>query len=461
MLGALKGLIRGAIPLSLYLGTIATCLATIFKRAEWGVFLLVAMIPQPNIWYKLHDFPLGNNFIDALVFSILLGMMVQHKGFARTPNTLYIMLFMTVSYISLWNSSLRFLLPVPLTTANPLLADWKNYAEMIFLYFLILNVVQEEDQQKKILILIAVVMLLLGIRSYRNFEGGDTFNYDKRVGGPFEAVGLGPNHFGAFIIDYCAILLGLFIYEKDRKLRLLYAAACLFGLHPLFFSYSRGVYMAAVATITMFGLLKQRSLLVLVAVLAITWQTLLPPSVVDRITMTEGENGQLEHSAGGRLLLWERALGMFKENPVFGVGYSGYSFSSGGEYLANGEELQSGQDVHSFYLRTLSETGVVGITLFLFLLLKAFFSGWRLWRIGLTPFQQGLGFGFMGCVLAMAVTNAFGDRWSYFTLGSYFWIVWAMVDRSALTAAAPAPAAALQPEPAELDAAKTEEPRYV
>jgi multisubunit Na+/H+ antiporter MnhB subunit len=62
-------------------------------------------------------------------------------------------------------------------------------------------------------------------------------------------------------------------------------------------------------------------------------------------------------------------------------------------------------------------------------LLFALSSGWRLYRRGESDFHRGLGLGFVGCVFAVAVSNVFGDRWSYFTLGGYFWVAWGLVDR--------------------------------
>jgi hypothetical protein len=69
-------------------------------------------------------------------------------------------------------------------------------------------------------------------------------------------------------------------------------------------------------------------------------------------------------------------------------------------------------------------------------MLLALRSGQKLFRTAITPFQKGLGFGFLGCVVAFIITNMFGDRWSYFVLGDYFWIIWGLVDRGILIAEA-------------------------
>lgn len=423
MLTAVKDFLRWLMAPALYAGWIGTVLLTIFKRVEWGLFLLIAMIPQPNVWYTLREYPLGNNFIDLLVFAILLGIIFQGKGFGRSRSGPVIIAFIVVSYLSLWNASFNFSLPIPITTANTLFPDWKNYAEMILLYFLVFNVLKDEDQHKLVVVMMSVVILLISIRSYRNFSGGASFDYEKRVGGPFEAVGLGSNHFGAFIAYYCTLFLGLFFFDKDYRRRLLFMTTYLFGLHPLFFAYSRGAYLGALGALAFMGVFTKRSLLIVVAVVVIGWQTLLPASVVDRITMTESASGQLDESAASRLYVWEHAYELFHDNPIFGIGFGGFGFTMPEGGLT---------DTHNFYMKTLSEQGVIGFIMLTIVLLMALSSGWRLLRIGSTPFYKGLGFGFVGCVIACIIANVFGDRWSYFALGGYLWIFWGIVDRGIL-----------------------------
>lgn len=294
---------------------------------------------------------------------------------------------------------------------------------MILLYFLVMNGIKSEEQQKIIVVIIAIVFLLIGVREFRNFSAGVSFNYESRAEGPFWIVGLGANHLGAFMAHYGAALGGLFLIDKHKRRKWLYLAAIIFGLHPLFFAFSRGAYLGAFAAIFFYGLIARRNLLVGLAVFLIFWNVLLPDSVVDRISMTQTSSGQLEGSAAHRLDLWDHAISLFQENPIFGVGFGGFGFT-----VEKGELT----DTHNFYLKTLSEQGMIGITFLLLLLLKALHSGWHLYQTGNSDFHRGLGLGLIGCIIAVIVTNMFGDRWSYFVLGGYFWIFWGLVDRATI-----------------------------
>jgi O-antigen ligase len=158
----------------------------------------------------------------------------------------------------------------------------------------------------------------------------------------------------------------------------------------------------------------------LVAVLMIVWQGVLPESVVERITMTEGEDGELEASAAGRVDVWEHARTLFVQSPVFGIGLNGFMTARAGETLT---------DPHNYYLKVAAEQGVVGLLLLLGMLLAFLHSAWRLQRDARSPFAAGLGYGGMGCIAAVMVTNAFGDRFSQLALGSTFFLLQGAIER--------------------------------
>jgi O-antigen ligase len=422
-------LIKSIIIPVLYYGGMLTCIPTIFRRAEWGFFLMVALIPQPNIFYKFYDYPMGTKYLDLLFISVLIGIFVNKRKIVLTPNAVLVGLLLLVSYISLWNTSMNFSLPAPITTRNALLVQWKSYAVMIFMYYLGLNISKDETHHKILIMIMAAVVLFISIQSLRSFTAGITFDEERRFAGPFEVVLLNSNHLAAFVVSYCSLFLGLLLFDRNKWRRLFLLAAVGFGLHPLFFSFSRGAYAAALGVLVFFGIVKKRSLLVLALILVISWQTLLPSSVVDRIKMTKGKYGGLESSAAVRLDLWNHAVDLFEKYPVFGVGFGGFELSI--------PDKMEFKDTHNLYLKVLSEQGVIGLSLLGFALFMALRSGQRLFNKGLTPFQKGLGFGFLGCTVAFIISNMFGDRWSYFVLGDYFWIVWGLVDREILMSEVP------------------------
>ena len=269
---------------------------------------------------------------------------------------------------------------------------------------------------------LALPTLIIGaIQPYKHPEIG--FVDDHRLVGPFWAVRLGSNHFGAFIADYSAAIFGLALFNIERKIRWLCISTALLSTHSLFFSFSRGAYCGALFAILFFGIFKKRGILILTAIIFISYHTLLPSAVVERINMTKDETGELESSAASRLDLWNSAFGLLQKSPLYGVGFDGFRLYREEQYDA------SLTDTHNYFIKNLCEGGIFGFLLLLLILFAAFRSGWRLYKIGSTQFQKGLGFGFLGCLISLIATNMFGDRFSYVELGSFFWILWSVVDR--------------------------------
>lgn len=429
MILALKIFLRSLSIPCLYYGTVWSLLWTIFSRVETGLLVLLFFLPQPNIHYKLHGYPYGWMAVDLLMLAVIMGAVAQNHGYDFSFNGFIVMLVLLVSYLALWNASDNFVLPAPLSASDSQFVLWKNYARVMLLYFLVSWVVKEERLQKWLTILMVVVILMVAVKSYRSFSGGGNFSYDKRYGGPFEVSGLGANHFGAFMASYSALVMGLLLQDTDRRRRCLYLITLVFSLHPLLYTYSRGAYLGVLVTLLFFGLVREKRFLLLLLLFLCSWRTILPPSVIDRVEMTQAESGELENSAAGRLQLWDMAYELFTRHPLAGVGFNGFTLTAAREQ----EQVLSGgvvlTDTHNYFVKVLCEQGLVGIFLLGLVFLRALASGLKLYRRARDPFASGLGLGFAGCTVSLLVVNCFGDRFSYLECGGYFWVLWALVDR--------------------------------
>ncbi len=436
MLFAIKSAIHASVPYLLYIGLWVVVVLGAVKRAEWALYMLILLVPLPNVWYQIQEFPLGTHTIDLLTISVFIGISTNRGGFQVPPRFWLVLLITLITYMGLWNASFRFNLPLPLTLDNPDVSEWKNYVEMVFLYVLAYNVARTEKEQRVIMILIAVIIFITSLREARSFGAGASFSYENRAAGPFWKVGLGANHFAAFLADFAALLFGLGLVVKDVWLKRVCLAAAAMALYPLLFAYSRGAYLGTIAALLVFGFLRVRSILVVLVALGLTWQAILPTTVVERITMTKTTDGQIEESAAQRLVMWDHAMNVFHNSPVFGVGFSGFKYTHPPLGLT---------DTHNYYIKVAVDTGVIGLFVMGLILICAPLSCLKLYRRAKSSFHEGLAFGLMGCIASLMITNIFGDRWSYYILGAYFWIAWGLVDRGnaiAATATEPAPALA-------------------
>jgi O-antigen ligase len=90
------------------------------------------------------------------------------------------------------------------------------------------------------------------------------------------------------------------------------------------------------------------------------------------------------------------------------------------------------EDTHNYYLKVWLEEGAIGLLLFLVLLGEMIRQGYTLFRSSPDRFLSSLGLGFAACMVASAVANIFGDRWTYQQIVSYWWILLAVVGRAQL-----------------------------
>jgi len=179
---------------------------------------------------------------------------------------------------------------------------------------------------------------------------------------------------------------------------------------PLYLLFLAAIYTTLTRSVWMSGMLA----VALVICLAIPWNWRLPLVtagllVALAVTFTQWDrlvafkrdrNQEAEKTAESvqlRPVLAVIAWQMFLDHPIFGCGYSQYK-TEHINYLSDRSTvfvLEKGRDYipHNVVLSLLTETGLVGLGLFLAIVLLWGLDAWRLWRMKAAPLvarQQGL-----------------------------------------------------------------------
>ena len=413
------------LPYAVWALVMGCVLAGFLKDARIPLLLLALLVSLPNLRYPAHAIPLGSQTLTLLVVASLLGRRPKELLGARlalpAPQTGLLWATFIVSYLAMWHTSYRYGLPPPIDGSNSTLADWKNVVLMMLTYFAAYRNTHSQEDARRLSLLMLGVVLFLVLQNYRSVFAGNEFSFLRRAEGPFGIAELNSNHFGAFLAHYVLVALAFSMFAVPKWQRIAGAATFVLAIYPLFYTYSRASWVAVAMGLLIIGLCKMRSLVLVMLVVALAWQVLLPSSVVDRIQMTETEDGELESSAADRLVVWDKAVTLFKQSPILGIGFNGFVFETENFQLRN---------AHNYYLQLATEQGLVGLLLLLMLLGRAAWAGWRLFRDGRTEFFKSLGLGYLACTSAVAITNVFGDRFSQLALGTFFFLFMGMVDRS-------------------------------
>jgi hypothetical protein len=232
-----------------------------------------------------------------------------------------------------------------------------KYLEYFVLFYMIINQIHDEGAIKRyigMMLFTCFVVCLFGIAQIPSGE---------RVSAPFEGDVGEPNTFGGYLVLMFGVTLGIFLDEPDGKKRWRWALLMPVILAPLAFTESRSSYLAFVVMIGLFILLSEHKRFLLGCCMAAVavMPFVLPPNVVNRVMYTFAqprEAGQIEvggvridTSTSERLRSWELVLTKdLPRHPLLGHGVTG------------------GRFMDAQYPRVLSETGVIGLILFFWLL---------------------------------------------------------------------------------------------
>jgi O-antigen ligase len=116
---------------------------------------------------------------------------------------------------------------------------------------------------------------------------------------------------------------------------------------------------------------KNLPLLVLIMVSLLFLSSLLPSAYVDRIKAIPQDIITQSDTVGLRYGLWQYAIQLWKQKPVFGIGTGVFVYYSDQSPILHGvRNLQA----HNTYITYLAENGIVGLGFFLFIIFKSIFN---------------------------------------------------------------------------------------
>lgn len=409
-------------PLIIYLGAIAAFLGSVLWRPQIGLYFIVPLLPMQTARYWLHDFPLGEKLIDVILLGILVGLFIHSKRpfFVSSPLNKALIIFFVVTYLALWEGSFFIGAPLPLSIADPRFSDWKNYVEMMLFFFIAASVIRTPKQMVIVISLMCLSLLVVN-RNYHSTVGGRDFSQYSdalREAGPLGYAG--ENGMGAFQAEMAVFLIGLACFVKKTLPRIALWGIAFTCIYCLMVTFSRGGYVGFLVGLLILGLIRERKLLIVLAVVLVSWQSFVPNAVQERVLMTYQQGEGLDSSAEERITIWEDAANVITSNPLLGTGFDTYKWM---------DRVGPYRDTHNYYLKVFLELGLIGLLVFFWQLRAAGKMAWQLFRRAEDAFLSALGGAFFAALVCAMVVNLFGDRWTFLQVSGFFWVLLGMVAR--------------------------------
>ena len=225
-----------------------------------------------------------------------------------------------------------------------------------------------------------------------------------------------PNHCAAFLVMTIMLSIGLLLFfvsrdEKPHRIFIVSMFCAIFGQEALLaLTYSRGGYIALLATLPLLWLFCRRKRL-LVFNLVFLAILLIMANGVDRVqsVMATGD-GSIKH----RLLLWEGGLSIIWNNPIAGVG----SDSVGKLYTAWYQPLwlnEAYKTLVNDYLTIGAAYGIFALFAYLATILTGLWLGFKRWKDTKNPLLLSM----LGSIIAYMLAAVFTTFYCHLTV---YWL---------------------------------------
>lgn len=281
-----------------------------------------------------------------------------------------ILIFSAVALLSLLLNA-RFLNINELFISFLYLARWIFYASIIFI------IPMFDDSFKKIIIKIfiyvGVLIVFFGYIQYLfypNLRNLYYLGWDEHLYRLFSTF-LDPNFAGAFFVLYFLFVLNILIDSLKKQARffsLFLGVIVVLTLIAIFLTYSRSAFLMLITGSFVFLFLNtRRSFAILIVAVFFMATTLLPKAY-----KTEGTNFFRIASSEARLGSAKQAIEIFRQNPIFGVGFNAYRYAKNryGFHPSIIEKSHADAGTDNSFLFLLATTGIIGFVAHLFIWFK-------------------------------------------------------------------------------------------
>jgi O-antigen ligase len=209
------------------------------------------------------------------------------------------------------------------------------------------------------------------------------------------------NAVALYLVPLIGVAACLFLYDGERYVRPASAIFLAVALGATFLSLSRGGMLALAVMALVLAIVNRYRWYLVPAVLVVGVALTRAPAIATRLAQ-EFNLSDPNNTVVSRLNLWDVTLRMLRDHPIFGTGLFGFARSiqpyRGGVYEENLIYP------HNIVLNMWTETGLLGVASFLWLLVQAFRVSWRGWTSGPAGWRAIQ----LGIVLAMVAIIVHG-----------------------------------------------------
>ncbi len=459
------------------LPVLVAAVALTAARVELGILFFVLAFPLinglPYLFGIYEDIPHAPTSV-VLFLAFFLGAML-HSAFSgpparvRSPLSKPLTLLFWVIVLSAVITSLRYTNFFPFLAREPLelavnvnqvraggarmsvVFNSLNYISGFLFFAILIHWLKSKEYAKKLLLAwsaAAVVFLIFSmVQRFSSPSLGNTPSWIKlgRINSTFKD----PNSFGVILSASLPLLLGMAM-AAERRVRPFFLFLFLFGLAVFPFTGSRSGFLGLGVSLLVFFLLflkgrkfKRREpffyvvvlpligLMILVSFLIFYQKSNLSQRIESSLDFL-GKESSFNELFTQKIGFWRVALTIAKEYPLSGVGMGAYIIEMPNYLKQMDLPFRHTDSAENYFFQAVSELGIIGLFLFLWVFLEISRRAKRSWRE--SPFQGRDRFILSGAVsgiVAIFVNYFFHSYIGSFEVKYFFWLLVALVFFSA------------------------------
>ena len=308
--------------------------------------------------------------------------------------------------------------------------------EGVFIYFAFVEGISTKRRIRTFFVIFAISFLLICTNGlYQYFLGYDFIRghiFDGRISSSFRAA----NDFAAYLVVTTPVLfyLSLFSFPKEGKddnkpayfsffssgkIRLVLFFLFVLSFICLILTYSRGAWIAFILCLSVLGIKSRKVFLFSAFFVAIFLFSFYYQSA--RVVPSESNWRTYFAWENNRLGYWTRSVSIIKDYPFLGSGLNTYS-SVQWKY-----DTGWGGYPHNSYLQMAAETGLIGLSAFLWVIIVLLKNSFKNLKRITDPSARPLLLSFLAGLTGFLIHSFFDTNFYSVQLGSFMWLIMGLI----------------------------------
>jgi O-antigen ligase len=232
------------------------------------------------------------------------------------------------------------------------------------------------------------------------------------------------NTFGVYLSALIPLVIGLSLYYFKGKKKLVFFLIVIISIIGIALTYSRPTLLALYIVFFFLALVRKNNIFIVFLIAMILLSPFLAPKAVKDWAKEVGYNPLRFMCNDDRIAVYRNSLLMIKAHPVIGVGAN--SFMKSYKYYKEFPEYRNvvtldEMKAHNNFLQMAGEIGLVGFSIFIWLMVLLFYQGARIYAGLKDNFLKIVALSLIACLISFLVNGLTESSLYYSRVALIFW----------------------------------------